>query len=54
MRGDDTTLVADEVRRLVAELSGGDAMAVEDLSGDNVTAAAMPTPARRRRGGRFR
>jgi len=41
VRGDDTTLVADEVRRLVAELSGGDAMAVEDLSGDDVTAAAI-------------
>lgn len=41
VRGDDTTLVADEVRRLVAELSGGDAMAVEDLTGDDVTAAAI-------------
>lgn len=31
VRGDDPTLVADEVRRLVAELSGGDAMAVEEI-----------------------
>lgn len=31
VKGDDPTLVADEVRRLVAELSGGDAMAVEEL-----------------------
>ncbi|HET7487599.1 MAG TPA: DNA polymerase III subunit delta [Acidimicrobiales bacterium] len=41
VRGDDPTLVADEVRRLVAELSGGDAMAVEELSGDDVTPAAI-------------
>lgn len=41
VKGDDTTLVADEVRRLVAELSGGDSMAVEDLSGDDVTVAAI-------------
>lgn len=41
VRGDDTTLVADEVRRLVGELSGGDAMAVEELSGDDVTGAAI-------------
>lgn len=41
VRGDDATLVAEEVRRLVADLSGGDAMAVEELSGDDVTAAAI-------------
>ncbi|HEX2699420.1 MAG TPA: DNA polymerase III subunit delta [Acidimicrobiales bacterium] len=41
VRGDDPSLVADEVRRLVAELSGGDAMAVEDLTADDVTAAAI-------------
>lgn len=41
VKGDDTTLVADEVRRLVGELSGGDAMAVEELTGDDVTVAAI-------------
>lgn len=41
VRGDDPTLVADEVHRLVAELSGGDALAVEELSGDDVTVAAI-------------
>lgn len=41
VRGDDPTLVADEVRRLITELSHGDAMAVEDLSGDDVTVAAI-------------
>ena len=41
VRGDDSTLVADEVRRLVGELSGGDPMAVEDLSGEDVTASAI-------------
>ncbi|HET9442621.1 MAG TPA: hypothetical protein VFO65_04815, partial [Acidimicrobiales bacterium] len=41
VRGDDPTLVAEETRRLVAELSGGDAMAVEDLSGDDATPAAI-------------
>lgn len=41
VRGDDPTLVADEVHRLVGELSGGDPMAVEELSGDDVTAAAI-------------
>ena len=41
VRGDDLTLVGEEVRRLVAELSGGDAMAVEELSGDDVAVAAI-------------
>jgi DNA polymerase-3 subunit delta len=41
VKGDDTTLVAEEVRRLVAELSGGDPMAVEELTGDDVTVAAI-------------
>lgn len=41
IRGDDPTLVGDEVRRVVAELSGGDPMAVEDLSGEDVTPAAI-------------
>ena len=41
VRGDDQALVGEEVRRLVAELSGGDAMAVEDLSGEDVSAAAI-------------
>ena len=41
VRGDDPALVGEEVRRLVAELSGGDAMAVEDLSGEDVSAAAI-------------
>lgn len=41
VRGDDPSLVSQEVRRLVAELSGGDPMAVEDLSGDEITPAAI-------------
>lgn len=41
VRGDDPTLVADEVHRLVGELSGGDALAVEEMSGDDVTVAAI-------------
>ena len=41
VRGDDPTLVGDEVRRLVKELSGGDATAVEDLSGEEVEVAAI-------------
>lgn len=41
VRGDDPTLVGDEVRRLVHQLSGGDALAVEELAGDDVTAAAI-------------
>lgn len=41
VRGDDPTLVGDEVRRLVEELSGGDAMAVEELAGDEATVAAI-------------
>ena len=41
VRGDDASLVSDEVRRLVAELSGGDAMAVEELSGDEATPTAI-------------
>lgn len=41
VRGDDPTLVGEEVRRLVAELSGGDSMAVEELTGDDATAAAI-------------
>lgn len=41
VKGADPSLVGDEVRKLVAELSGGDAMAVEDLSGDDVAVAAI-------------
>ncbi|MGQ0521269.1 MAG: DNA polymerase III subunit delta [Actinomycetota bacterium] len=40
VRSDDPTLMADEVRRLVAELSGGDPMAVEDM-GPEATASAI-------------
>ena len=40
VRADDPALVAEEVRRLVDELSGGDAMAVEDL-GVEAPAAAI-------------
>lgn len=41
VKGDNALLVADEVRRLVHELSAGDPMAVEDLSGDDVDVAAV-------------
>ncbi|MDP9404068.1 MAG: DNA polymerase III subunit delta [Actinomycetota bacterium] len=41
VKGDDPTLVADAVRELVQELSGGDATAVEDHSGDDVDAGAI-------------
>ncbi|MDP9386997.1 MAG: DNA polymerase III subunit delta [Actinomycetota bacterium] len=41
VRGDDPSLVGEEVRRLVEELSGGDPLAVEDLSGDDATVAAV-------------
>ncbi|MGH9164901.1 MAG: DNA polymerase III subunit delta [Acidimicrobiales bacterium] len=41
VRGDDATLVGEGVRRLVHELSGGDAMSVEDLSGDDVGVGAV-------------
>ncbi|MDQ3680008.1 MAG: DNA polymerase III subunit delta [Actinomycetota bacterium] len=41
VRGDDPALVGEEVRRLTRELSGGDATAVEDLSGEEVDAAAI-------------
>lgn len=41
VKGDDPTLVADAVRELVQELSGGDPTAVEDHSGDDVDAGAI-------------
>jgi DNA polymerase III subunit delta len=41
VRGDDPSLVGEEVRRLVAELSGGDPMAVEEVTGDDATPAAI-------------
>lgn len=41
VKGDDSTLVAEEVRRLVGELTGGDPMALEDLSGEEVDVAAI-------------
>ena len=41
VRGDDPTLVGEEVRRLVGELSGGDPMAVEELTGEDATPAAI-------------
>lgn len=41
VKGDDSGLVAEEVRRLVGELAGDDPMAVEDLSGEDVTVAAI-------------
>jgi len=41
VKGDDPALVGEEVRRLTRELSGGDATAVEDLSGDDVDVAAI-------------
>ena len=47
VRADDPALVAEEVRRLVDELSGGDAMAVEDLGAEAPAAAiadACQTP----------
>ena len=47
VRGDDPTLVADETRKLVDQLSGGDAMAVEDLGTEGPVAAitdACQTP----------
>ena len=41
VKGEDTTLVADAVRKLVQELSGGDAAAVEERSGDDADPAAI-------------
>lgn len=41
VKGDDPTLVAEEVRRLVRELAGHDSMAVEDLSGEDVPVSAI-------------
>ena len=41
VKGDDPTVVADEVSGLVKELSGGDPVAVEDLSGEEVDVAAI-------------
>lgn len=41
VKGEDSTLVAEEVRRLVGELTGGDPMALEDLSGEEVDVAAI-------------
>ena len=40
VKGDDSSLVGEEVRRLVKELSGGDPSAVEDLSGEDVEVGA--------------
>jgi DNA polymerase-3 subunit delta len=41
VKGDDAGLVGEEVRRLVTELAGADSMAVEDLSGEEVTVSAI-------------
>lgn len=41
VKGDDVTLVADAVRALVRELSAGDASAVEEHTGDDVSAGAI-------------
>lgn len=41
VKGDDPVLVGEEVRRLVGELSRGDPMAVEELTGDEATPAAI-------------
>jgi DNA polymerase-3 subunit delta len=41
VKGDNPTLVGEEVRRLAQELSGGDPMAVEELSGDDVDVASI-------------
>lgn len=41
VKGDDPTLVADAVRTLVQEISGGDPSAVEDHSGEDVDAGAI-------------
>ncbi|MDQ3758232.1 MAG: hypothetical protein M3394_10330, partial [Actinomycetota bacterium] len=41
VKGDDPSLVGEEVRRLVGELAGDDPMAVEDLSGEDVTVSAV-------------
>ena len=41
VKGDDPALVAEEVRRLVQDLSGGDPTAVEDLSGEDVEVTAV-------------
>lgn len=41
VKGDDPTLVADAVRSLVRELSGGDPTAVEEHSGDDVDAGSI-------------
>lgn len=41
VKGDDPTLVADAVKALVQELSGGDATAVEEHTGDDVDAGAI-------------
>jgi DNA polymerase-3 subunit delta len=41
VKGDDPSVVAEEVSRLVHQLSGDDAMAVEDLSGDDFDVTAI-------------
>ena len=41
VKGDNPTLVGEEVRRLAHELSGGDPMAVEELSGDDADVASI-------------
>ena len=41
VKGDDPALVSEAVHRLTRELAGGDPMAVEDLSGDDVDVAAI-------------
>ncbi len=41
VKGDNPTLVSEEVQRLAGELSGGDPMAVEDLSGEDVDVGAI-------------
>lgn len=41
LKGDDPTLLADELHKLVADLSGGDANAVEDLGSEATVDAAV-------------
>jgi len=41
IRGDDPGLVSDALRQAVRELSGGDALAVEELSGDELKVGAI-------------
>jgi DNA polymerase-3 subunit delta len=41
VKGEDPALVVEEVRKLVRELAGDDAMAVEDLSGEDVQVATI-------------